>query len=68
MIGRKGTSIEAAVKRRINIFPPSRIYSETPPNLQNGNFLDPSKVSLPTESEYHYKNASITISFDKNIL
>ncbi len=53
MVGRKGTSAEAAVKGRINIFPASEISPETPPNLQNGNFLDPSKVSLPTESEYH---------------
>jgi hypothetical protein len=53
MIGRKGTVVEAAVQRRINIFPASQICSETPANLQNGNFLDPSKVSPPTESEYH---------------
>ena len=40
-------------------FSASRISPETQPNLYNGNFLDLSKVSSSTESEYHYKNVSI---------
>jgi hypothetical protein len=53
MVGRKGTNVEAAAKRRIQIFSASRTCPETQPELQNVNSLDSSKVSLPTESKYH---------------
>lgn len=56
MVERKETSVKATSKRRIHIFSSPKTCPETQPELQNGNSLDPSKVSLSTESKCHHNN------------